>query len=460
MPNPGPKGQAYGLLVTSSGMHGILKGINADVVRTMHGVLGVWTGADLRAAGCEPVAPAVDLPARCKDPIRMPPHYWLATDRIRYVGEPVALVVAETIADARAAANVLSVDIEPLYVVPDPRAAAALEAPPLFDNATGNTCCAFYAGEYTKTVRAFDRASNIVRLRFVADRSDDLGFEKRQGLTEFVARQLGRAVLLAEDVSRVQLSCAYDFDGELAFDEKGLFLALRLRGFVSAGAYLHDATPVKWALGVACNDASTYGIPLVDVASKVLFTTTPPATTRSEADQVGRVYFIERLIDQAARHLNIDRVELRKRNSVQPELGTLLDRAVTVADATGFSARKAESGKHGRLRGWGIGTFEEGLASTSAFGVGVAEVEIDPETGLVTVMDLISVSGAGEISILPKTGEWLETKGLIYSGKVRAKAALANAIVDALGGEHVDFPTMPERVWNVLHGATPILWSE
>jgi Molybdopterin-binding domain of aldehyde dehydrogenase len=238
-------------------------------------------------------------------------------------------------AEARTAANALLIDIEPLYIAPDPRASASLEAPPLFDDATGNNCCEFCSGDYTETMRAFDEASHIVRLRFVGDRSDDLGFEERRGLTEFVPSKIGRAVTLADDMSSVQLSCAYDFDGELALDEKGIFLGLRIRGYVSAGAFLEDATPIKQARDLSRKGMSIYGIPFVEVANKVLFTTTPPANTRSAADQIEAAYIIERLIDQAARDLNLDRVELRKRNSVRPELGALLDKAIVAADAMG-----------------------------------------------------------------------------------------------------------------------------
>jgi CO/xanthine dehydrogenase Mo-binding subunit len=456
-PNLRTKGHAFGILVTSPCPHGFLKGTNADTLRSMRGVLGVWTGADLQAANCEPIAPVLDLSVDPRTAIRTPARYWLATDRVRHIGEPVALIVAETIAEARTAANALLIDIEPLHIAPDPRAAASLGAPSLFDDATDNICCEFYAGDYTETMRAFDEASHIVRLRFVGDRSDDLGFEERRGLAEFVSRQLGRTVFLTDDMSSVQLSCAYDFDGELALDEKGIFLALRVRGYVSAGAFLEDATPIKQARDLSRKGTTVYGIPFVEVANKVLFTTTLPANTRTSADQVETAYMIERLIDQAARDLDIDRVELRKRNSVRPELGALLDRAIVAADAIGFFGRTAESEKHGRLRGLGVGAFEEEAALAPSFGVGVAEVEIDPETGLIAVVRRILVSAAGDITVLPRVGDRLEIQGLTYSGDARAKALLANAIVDALGGRHVDFPSMPERIWGAVHTSTPML---
>jgi carbon-monoxide dehydrogenase large subunit len=426
-------------------------------LRSRLGVLGVWTGADLPAAQCELIAPAIDLLVDPEIAIRAPARYWLAMDRVRHIGEPVALIVAETIAEARIAANAFLIDIEPLPIAPDPRAAASLGAPALFDGATDNTCCEFYAGDYTETMRAFDEASHIVRLRFVGDRYDDLRFEERRGLTEYVSSQIGRIVTLAGDMSSVQLSCGYDFDGELALDESGIFLALRLRGYVSAGAYLEDATPIKQARDLLHKGIPVYGIPFVEVSTKVLFTTTPPANSQSSADSIAAEFVVERLIDQAARDLHIDRVELRKRNSVQPELGALLDKAIVAADAMGFSSRTAESLKHKRLRGFGVGAFEEGGESTPSFGVGVAEVEIDPETGLIAVVRRILVNASGKISILPRVGDRLEVQGLTYSGDTRAKALLANAIVDALGGHHVDFPSMPERVWGAVHASAPML---
>jgi aerobic carbon-monoxide dehydrogenase large subunit len=258
-------------------------------------------------------------------------------------------------------------------------------------------------------------------------------------------------------MSSVQLSCAYDFDAELALDEKGIFLALRIRGYISAGAYLEDATPIMQAIAASWKGTSVYGFPSVDVVNKVMFTTTPPVNARSSADQVEVAYFIERLIDQAARDLDIDRVELRKRNSVQPVLCALLDKAIVAADAVGFSGRTAESEKHGRLRGLGIGAFEDATASAPSFGVGVAEVEIDPKTGLIGVVRRLLLNASGQLTVLPTVGDRLDVQGLTYVGDARSKALLANAIVDALDGKHVDFPSMPERVWGVIHASPPML---
>jgi carbon-monoxide dehydrogenase large subunit len=443
-------GLAFGVLVTSQTPHGILKNVQADSARSMPGVIGVWTGVDLRLAGCKPVQPSFRLPIGNETPVRMQFHYWLATERVRYVGEPVALVMAETVAQAKAAADAISVDIAPLHIVPDPRTAAALGALPLFDNASDNLCCEFRRGDYMDTIRAFDGAAHTTRLHFIGDRVDDMATAaEHQALTSYIAKQLQRPVELADDISVAHLSCAYDFEGELALESNGNFLALRITGFVGAGAYLEDATPLTSAFGITCNDGSAYRFPLVEVASKVLYTTTPPANSRSTMDQPEGNYFIERLIDQAARDLGIDRLELRRRNATrEQDLPALLEKASMAADVAGFAGRKLSNTKSGTHRGLGIGTFEDVTASGNSFGVEVAEVEVDSETGTIRIVKRTLVHASDDGHNLQRLGGPIEAS---------AKPAFANAIIDALGGRHIDVPAIPERVWNAVRAPVQML---
>jgi CO/xanthine dehydrogenase Mo-binding subunit len=443
---------AYGVLVTSKASHGILKSVRTDSAREMDGVLGIWTGADLKAAGRRPVVPEIDLPLGDATPVRLQVRHWLATERVRYTGEPVALVVAETVAEARAAAQAVSVDIMPLPIIPYPRSAAALDALPLFDNASDNMCGHYRCGDYIRTVRAFDEAAHIARLRFVGDRADNTAMRNHDALAAFVARELGRRVQLDDDISTASLACAYDFEGELALSGDGTFMALRYKGFVSVGAYLEDMTPLNGAFSITCNNASPYRIPLVAVSSKALFTTTPPANAQSTAGKPDGFYFLERLIDQAARDLDIDPVELRKQNA--PDLAARFGKACDAADAEGVLSRKASSRRNGTLRGLGIGTFQDAGAPAMSVGVEIAEVEIDAETGLIRVMQRTVVNGSNVVSHPAVRGN---IQGIGDTGDARAKPALANAIVDALGGRHIDVPAIPERLWEALHAPAPML---
>src|ERR1700755_2001840 len=107
-------GQAYGWVARSSHAHGIIKGIDTSAAKAMPGVLGVWTGADLAAANFNPFVCGMPLKSRDGSPLLQTNRMPLATDKVRYVGDPVAFVVAQTVARARDAAEAVEIDIEAL----------------------------------------------------------------------------------------------------------------------------------------------------------------------------------------------------------------------------------------------------------------------------------------------------------------------------------------------------------
>ena len=119
----------------------------------MPGVLGVWTGADLDAAGYGPLKTLMPVPNRDGSPMKTPPRHSLATDKVRFVGDPVAFVVAETLAQAKDAAEAVELDIEPLPAVTDAREAAKPGAPQLFDDAPGNSALDYHYGDADKVAR-------------------------------------------------------------------------------------------------------------------------------------------------------------------------------------------------------------------------------------------------------------------------------------------------------------------
>src|SRR5262249_1896455 len=155
----------------------------------------------------------------------------------------------------------------------------------------------------------------------------------------------------------------HDFDGELALDKDGKFLAVRMTGFANVGAYLANVGPLMGSMGVTRNLAAIYRTPLIEVATKVAFTNTSPVGAYRGAGRPEANYFMERLIETASREMGIDSVEMRKRNHIRPEempfktasgttydsgeFSVLLDKALEVSDVTGFSARKADSEKRG-----------------------------------------------------------------------------------------------------------------
>ena len=396
--------QAYAVIIRSDVAHGILKGVHTSVARTMPGVLGVWTGADLKAAGCGP-SRTLGVASDCHNaPIELPIGYSLATDKVRFVGDPVAVVIAESLAEARNAANTVGLDIEVLAVVTEPRASARLDAPRIFDEVSGNTCLNYYSGEYEDTIRAFDKAAHVTRLGFVGHRvvgpmvkpasivgrydplsdrvtlgpwshgvrliksfsgedalySGYAGFVDASRLLDLPIKWVddGPSSLFGDDGG-----CALDLDGELALDKDGHFLAMRQIGFTNLGAYVTNTEPLVATIE-SCNLATLYRLPLIEVRRRMVFTNTPPLGTRAEPSRPEPNYVMERLIDTAAREMAIDPLELRRRNlDCNSAFIALLDRAAETAAIENFARRKAESLRRGKLRGLGLGNYSEVTAS-------------------------------------------------------------------------------------------------
>ena len=431
--------QAHCVMVRSQVAHGIIKGIDTAEARGMPGVLGVWTGADLNAAGYGALKTVMMVPQRDGSPMKTPTRYSLATDKVRFVGDPVAFVVAETQAEARDAAEAVVVDIESLPAVTDAREAAQAGAPIVFDDVPGNVCADFHVGDTPKVEEAFAKAAHVTRLRLISNRIVVCAMEPRSAVASYdkasdrytfqagnqgvfglkhqmaallgvkpaqmriltgnvggsfgmkgspypeyaglfhASKLLGRPVKWTDDRSGSFLSDQHgrdhDFDAELALDKDGTFLAVRLVGYANLGGYLSNVGAAMGALGVTRNLAAVYRTPLISVSTKVCFTHTSPIGAYRGAGRPEANYFMERLIDTAAREMGIDQIEMRKRNHIRPEempyktasgtvydsgeFSVLLDKALMLADVGGFAARKAESKARGRLRGMGIGDYLE-----------------------------------------------------------------------------------------------------
>jgi len=136
--------QAYAWIVRSSHAHGILRGIDTKAARTMPGVLGVWTGKDLVAAGYNPFTCGLPLKSRDGSPLLQTNRMALATDKVRFVGDPVAFVVADTLLQAKDAAEAVEVDIDALPAVVGPEEASRPDAPLIHDEAPGNVALDYH----------------------------------------------------------------------------------------------------------------------------------------------------------------------------------------------------------------------------------------------------------------------------------------------------------------------------
>jgi carbon-monoxide dehydrogenase large subunit len=535
-------GQAYATVVRSEATHGILRGIDTNVARGMPGVLGIWTGADLKSAGYGPLRDLILVPNCDGVQFTTPIRYPLAIDKVRFVGDPMAIVVAASLTEARDAADVVRLDIEVLPAVAEPREGAQLYAPRIFDDVPGNTCFNYYNGEYDRIVQAFDKAVHVTRLRFIshraaasimtsrsvvaycdpsrdccilyagsksggpkyhmreplksvpkqthvaADHVTELfsmrdAFRSEHAALFHASKVLGRPIKWSEDhldsLLHDQCGCDYDFDGELALDKDGNFLATRQCGFVNAGAYFMNIRPLlDGSIEATRNLATIYRMPLRELRTRIVFTNTSPLGAYPGSGRPEPNYFMERLIDTAAREMKIDPIELRKRNLIRPEdmpsktasdsaydsgkFTTLLDKAAEMADVAGFATRKAGSEKRGKLRGLGIGIYREVTAqlqqaediAPNPNGTHVAEVEVDPHTGSLEVVKYTMVNDLGAIThaddVLTNNGE---------VGRTGALPVVMNAVVDALGGKPVDVPATPQRVWQALNPPSLLWWG-
>ena len=430
--------QAHAVMVRSRIAHGVLKGIDAKAASAMPGVLAILTHADLEAAGFGPLKCGMNIPQRDGSPMKTPPRPCLAKGKLRYVGETVACVVAETAVQAKDAAEAVELDIEELPAVTSPAEALKDSAPQIHPEAPGNLALDFHYGDAEAVKKAFAEAAHVTRLEIVSNRiivnpmeprsaigsydakteryTLNVGCQGVMGLRGGLARDvlglptdrlrvltgnvggsfgmksqvypeygplllasktLGRPVKWTDERSESFLSDHHGRDhqrvAELALDKDGKFLAVRLSGTGNAGAYIYPPMPAT--TNAVKNVIDVYRTPAMEVNSKVVFTNTTPIGAYRGAGRPEGNYYMERLIDTAAREMGIDRVELRRRNHIAPgqmpykapsgmnydsgEFTTVLDKALQAADWQGFDRRKKESAARNKLRGRGIGSYLE-----------------------------------------------------------------------------------------------------
>src|SRR5216684_2067902 len=436
-------GEAHAVIVRSRIAHGVIKHIDTSAARTMPGVLGAYTGAELSAYGT--LKCIVPFNNRDGTPMKRPPRPALPTDKVRFVGDPIAFVVAETLLEAKDAAEAVEVEIDPLPAVVRPQEATRPGAPLLHDEAPGNIALDYHYGDADAVAAAFAKATHVTRLKLVNSRvvvnamepraavgvydgasgrytlhvpsqgvfgmkgsiAEILKVESKQvrimtghvggsfgmkaaPFPEYVcvlhaARALGRPIKWTDDRSGSFVSDSHGRDheltAELALDADGTFLALRLTSFGNMGGFLSQVAPMPSTLNAVKNVQSVYRTPLIEVSTRCVFTNTSHVSAYRGAGRPEGNYYMERLIDVAAAEMEIDRLELRRRNQIKPreipikvasgssydsgDFPGVLKHALEVADTKGFARRKRESRKRGKVRGLGIGSFLEVTAPPS-----------------------------------------------------------------------------------------------
>ncbi len=377
-----PAGQLHACFVRSPYPHAKIVSIDSAAAKALPGVLGVYTGAELVAAGVKPIPGSKDFKRAGGAPGATPPRRPLAHERVRFVGEPVALVVAGSLQQARDAAEAVAVDYEELPAVVDARQALGGQVAVLCDEAPDNIAAEMRHGKEAATAEAFAQAAHVVALEVVNQRvvaftleprsvlawiADDGrltirmstqmpsgvknalcndilglapdrvrvtvgdvggGFGMKTGIypedaaVAWSALQLQRPVKWVADRSEEFLATAHGRDvrtqAELALAADGRILALRLRGLANVGAY---ATGTGLAIQLLIGpwvQTSVYDIPLIDFHFQAVLTNTAPTGAYRGAGRPEAIFIIERLLDEAARQTGIDRIALRRRNFIRP----------------------------------------------------------------------------------------------------------------------------------------------
>lgn len=471
------EGQLHAAFLRADLPHARIVSIDVEAALEAPGVRLVLTGKDALEANLIAPGPLVSFPGVDGMKIRAPARYALSIDRVRFVGEPVAIVVADSADAAADAMELISVEYEELPAVTSPEAALDNGAPQLFDDVPGNLVFLHGFGDEAATEAAFASAAHISTLTvesqrvaanpmelksFIAayhpetDVFDVYSASQGTGLADGLARFTGHppekvrhhmgdvggsfgirgaaypeyaAIMLAAKklcrpvrwtASRTESFLAdyhgraVKFTGELALGEDGKFLAIRMNVVCDLGAYHSPPGALINILNPMLTGTGCYQIPTVFGLNRLAFTNTSPIAAYRGAGRPDINYMVERLVDQAAVDIGMDRVEIRRRNLIPDDAypyqtpttiydsgsyKAMLEEAVSIADWKGFEARREQSERQGNLRGIGMGIFIE--PSGGGHMPEETEIRFEPD-GTVTLYTLSGSAGQGHETVFPQ----------------------------------------------------------
>jgi len=376
-------GQLHGYFLRSDRAHAEIVSLRVEAARSSPGVVAVLTGADTAKAGFKSTPQLARFPGRGGTLIKVPHRDGLANGRVRFVGQEVALVVADTPFIAQDAAEKIEIEYRELPVLVDAENALAPGAEQLYPEIGGNLCFDYEYGDETKTNESFARAAHVTRVELDSQRMVGNPMEPKaclaaydaqtnqyhlyassQGLTlmrqgasgvtgipaekimvhaldvgggfgirsdayveycvaMLASKSLGRPVKWVSTRSETFLSDyhgrAAKLVGELALDKDGRFLAIRINWFVNTGAYLSGPGALINTLPPGLHAINLYRIPVMYGRHRLALTNTTPTTAYRGAGRPNVCYLAERLVEEAARETKIDRIELRRRNLIPKE---------------------------------------------------------------------------------------------------------------------------------------------
>ena len=462
-------GEAWLVVLRSPHAHASIVSMDLDPAKSAPGVIAAWCMADLAADGVGHI-PFPPLFKRADgSPMAAPLRTPLAEAQVHYVGQPVAALVAATRQQAQDAADLAMIEYEDLPCVVDARQAVAPGAPLVWPEATGNIAAEAAYGDASVVEKAFTTAAHVTHLELHNQRIVAMAMEPRASIAVFdagrttlytqnqtptgarellgavfkrkpeefrivvgdigggfgmktglspedalvcyAARKLARPVRWRGDRSEEFLAAHMGrdqhFKASLALDREGRILALRMEMLGNIGAVpVGSSAIIPLTLGPKVQ-TTVYRVPAVHYRVKAVLTHTMATGAYRGAGRPEANYLMERLVEKAAREMQLDPVELRRRNFIQPadfpyrthlgdtyddgHFGRILEQALGAADWKGFDARRDESRRRGKLRGRGVSVY---LEWTGAIPTETVDIEVAAD-GSVTVFSGTQAMGQG-----------------------------------------------------------------
>ena len=441
--------QTHAYFLRSPHAHAKVRSINLSQAKAAPGVIDIFTGEDLAAAKVGGLPCGWLITDVNGQPMKEPPHPLLAQGKVRHVGDQVAVVIAETLNQAKDAVALIEVDYETLPAIVNAADARKPGVATVHDEVTDNTCYVWSIGAQDVVDKAFAAAKHVTTLEFANNRLIPNAIEPRAALAQYArgddsytlhvtsqnphverllmtafvlglpehkvrviapdvgggfgskiflyaeetvitwaAKRVNRPIKWTAERSESFLTDAHGRDhvtkAELALDKNGKFLAMRVHTTANMGAYLSTFASCVPTILYATLLAGQYTTPAIYCEVTAVFTNTAPVDAYRGAGRPEATYVVERLVETAAREMNISPAEIRQRNFITQfpyqtpvalcydtgNYDATLTAAMKLADVAGFEARRKQAAERGKLRGLGYSTYIEacGLAPSNIAG--------------------------------------------------------------------------------------------
>jgi aerobic carbon-monoxide dehydrogenase large subunit len=508
--------QSYAYFARSEMAHATINKIDTSAAMAMPGVLTIMTGADFAAMGGNPAG--WYIPSRDGTAMKEPKRPVLAHGKVRHVGDAYAIVVAETLEQAKDAAAAIDADFTELPAIVNMADAVANSSNRVHDEIENNVCFDWGWIEDNKAAvdAAFASAPHVTTLELVNNRLVPNAMEPRASIGDYDAgtgdyklyttsqnphltrllisafvmaipenkltviapdvgggfgskiyhygeeaavlgasKALKRPVKWVAERSESFLSDAHGRDHvtkiQLALAKDGTFLALRTETLANVGAYLSNFATATPTFLHGTLMAGPYKTPLVYVNVKAVFTNTAPVDAYRGAGRPEATFSIERIVDMAADELGIDKVAIRRKNLLTPDMfpytspvglvydvgnyQATLDKLIEIGDLAGFEKRVAASKAKGKLRGLGLSTWIEACGIAPSHLVGVLGARV----GLFEAAT-VRVNATGNISVMTGAHSHGQGHETVFSQVVAERLGIPESSIEIVHGDTSKIP--------------------